>query len=120
MQRADAVAVQPEVLGEEAGDEHLHARGHEQPHRPGVFVGVPRHEALVGGVEQRQHTARLHHGQVGPPLVGGRVHAGGVVCAHVQQHDGAQRQGGQVGQQSIIYIHSKDYLVRLLILLVVR
>ena len=50
---------------------------------------VPALPHLVCRVEEGQQPLLLHNLQDAAPLLGGRVHAGGVVRAGMQHHDGA-------------------------------
>ncbi|MNM76588.1 hypothetical protein D3C81_884150 [compost metagenome] len=98
-QRANALAIQREGLGERAGNEEIQARLGEQAHSRCVFVDAVA-EALVGDVEERHVPLGLQHVQHLQPVFLAQIDAGRVVAAGVQNHDGAGRQGIQVFQQT--------------------
>mmetsp|Transcript_12158 Transcript_12158/g.23104 ORF Transcript_12158/g.23104 Transcript_12158/m.23104 type:complete len:381 (-) Transcript_12158:280-1422(-) len=99
-QRAHALAVQAHVLGEALAHDGLHAGVHKAAHRLGVAVQVAARKALVGRVEQREQALLRHDAHDASPLLWGRVHAGGVVGARVQQDDAA------VGSRAQIRAHA--------------
>ena len=89
VERAGALAVEAEVLGEGLGDAQLEALVDEVADGPGVADEVARGEALVGAVEEGEEAAGAHDGGDLFPLVLGEVDAGGVVRAGVEEDDGA-------------------------------
>ena len=96
--RADAVAVEAEILVAAIGDDRLGHFGED----PAYAVGIPLHplaEALVGKVEQRQHA--VLRDELGDLVPFGRriVDAGGIVAAAVEQDRIARRRIAQRGAQ---------------------
>mmetsp|Transcript_22395 Transcript_22395/g.76052 ORF Transcript_22395/g.76052 Transcript_22395/m.76052 type:complete len:411 (+) Transcript_22395:288-1520(+) len=91
-----ALAVQPHVLREGLAAPHEVAVRQEQADRARVVLAVARREALVRHVEEREQLLLLEHRAQRSPLLGRRVHAGGVVRARVQQHNAAPVRSLQV------------------------
>ena len=91
--RADALGVQPEVLGVALRAKELYAAVREQAH--GERVGFQRtaREPLVRDVEKRNQASFLDDVGDGGPLVARRVDARGVVRAAVQHHDASLGRG---------------------------
>ncbi|EOA06823.1 WbpN [Herbaspirillum frisingense GSF30] len=99
-QRTDALAVEREDFGEGIGEEERNLPTHRLAHRPDVFVQALG-EALVGQVEEGQQTALFEHIDDLFPLRAGRIDAGRIVTAGVQQHHRALGQGIQLGQHAL-------------------
>lgn len=91
VERASALAIQAEVLGEGLGDAQLEALLDEVADGPGVAGQVAGCEALVGGVEEGEVGSLAHDRCDFAPLVLAGVDPGGVVGACVQEDDGAVR-----------------------------
>ena len=86
-----SLTIQTKVLGKGLGDAELKALLDKVANRPGIANQVTRGEALVGGVEEGELVALAHHRCDLLPLLLRGVHAGGVVCAGMQQDDGTGR-----------------------------
>ena len=89
VQRADALAIQPEVL--RAGDRahQLRQLRGEQAQAEGIGLqAIP--EALIRHVDEGQQPAALHQLEHRAPLIGRKVRAGRVVAGGVQQHHRAR------------------------------
>lgn len=93
---ADALRVQPHVLGVALRHEHLEAAGGEEAHRGGVHLEVAAGEPLVRDVEKGHQAAGRAHVRDRPPLRRARVDARGVVRAPVEDHNRAGGRGTQV------------------------
>lgn len=98
---ARALAVEPEVLGEGLGDDHFEALVDEVADGPGIADQIPGGKTLVGAVKEGEVVALAHDGGNALPLVLGRVDAGRVMSAGMQQDDGAGRGGAQAGDHAI-------------------
>mmetsp|Transcript_27839 Transcript_27839/g.69788 ORF Transcript_27839/g.69788 Transcript_27839/m.69788 type:complete len:426 (+) Transcript_27839:122-1399(+) len=95
--RPAAMAVQPKVLRERLCHHHLQALLNEEAHGEGIGRKIARCKPLICRVEKGEVLLLLEDFANFPPLVGAGVHAGGVVGTAVQEHDGALREGLQVG-----------------------
>lgn len=80
--------IQTKVLAVALGCEQLEAAAHKQADGIAVGLDVAGGKALVRTVEEREQTAGLADVRNARPLLASRVHAGGVVCAQVEQNDG--------------------------------
>ena len=88
------LAVQAHVLGEALGEKHVVALINEVSVGKCVLVHISGGEALVGHVEVGEEV--LIQGRHLFPLLGGGVHASGVVSVGVQEDDGTLRDVGYV------------------------
>ena len=87
-QRADALAVEREGLGERARNEQRAGRRGERAHDRAVGVDAVA-EALIREVHERNEPARADDLDDSRPLRGRRIDAGRIVAARVQHDDGA-------------------------------
>ena len=98
---SDALAVQAHVLGERLGEADVVALGDKVAHGEGVLVDVAAGEALVRHVEEGVVALGLDGRLDLLPLLGGRVDAGGVVGAGVEQEDAALGGLVDVGEHAL-------------------
>ena len=84
------LAVQAHVLGEALGEKHVVALINEVSVGKCVLVHISGGEALVGHVEVGE-ALLVDQGRHLLPLLGGGVHASGVVSVGVQEDDGTLR-----------------------------
>ena len=102
VQRADALAVHAEVLGERLAQQHrARARARKEPQRVRVALGVARRKALVRRVEHDRVPALQARRADALPLGRRRVRARRVVRARVEQKDRARRRRPHVRQQPL-------------------
>ena len=87
--RADAVAIDAEILVAALGDDDFVA-GVDQPAQPRRILVEPAAEALIGDVDERDQPALDHRSRDLAPLVDVEVGAGRIVAAAVQQDDVAR------------------------------
>ena len=85
MQRADALAVQAQILGVRYGDQRLGQHLREQANPGGIGLEV-HPESLIGQIEERREPPPLQQIPQDPPLGRVEVRAGRVVAAGVHQH----------------------------------
>lgn len=91
VERASSLTVQTEVLSEGLGDAQFETLVYEVADSPSVADQIARGETLVRGVEEGEVVLFFHDGCDLFPLVLGRVDAGGVVGAGVEEDDRAGR-----------------------------
>eukprot|EP00966_Prymnesium_polylepis_P332110 7387646-Prymnesium_polylepis.2 len=84
-ERADTLAVQPKVFGKRLREQHRVPLVDKLADGAGVELGVARRKALIGAVHEDVVAAREDCGRDLAPLVRGRVDAGRVVRARVEQ-----------------------------------
>lgn len=101
MKGARALAVQAEILGKGLRDAELKALIDKVADGPDVARDVARREPLIRRVEEGEMCAVAHHGGDLHPLVPGRVDAGRVVGAGVQDDDGAAGDVAQTVEHAI-------------------
>jgi hypothetical protein len=87
-QTTHTITVQPKIFTKRLCGHDGVAVVHKSAHRGGVFFGVAGRKTLVGTVEKRNASLWFQDRGDFRPLFGGRVHAGGVVGASVQQDCG--------------------------------
>jgi len=100
MEHTGALSIEAEVLGEGLSDTQLEALLDEIADCPSVVIEIAGSEALVCAVEEREEVFALHDLGEGDPLVAGGVDAGGIVCACVEEDDGAFRSGFESGGEA--------------------
>lgn len=101
VERTRALTVQTKVLGEGLRDAELEALLDKVADGPCVAGQIARREALVGGVEEGELATLAHEcGDLLPLLLRG-VDTGRVVCAGVEEDDGAGRRCPQRGHHAV-------------------
>jgi hypothetical protein len=89
------------VLGETLAQSNVVALLNKVTRSKGIAIGAATGEALVGHVEESKVALLLHDVANLAPLVLGRVNAGGVVSASVEQDDAVGGSGLEVGNQAL-------------------
>lgn len=101
VERTRALTVQTKVLRKRLRNAQLKALLDEVADRPGVADQIAGREALVGSVEEGELAALAHDGRDLLPLVLRGVNACGIVCAGVQEDDGAERRCPQRAHHAV-------------------
>lgn len=97
----NTLTVETHVLGETLAQSNVVALLHKVTRSESILVSVSAGKSLVGHVEEGKVALLLHDVANLAPLVLGRVDAGRVVSASVEQDDAVLRSGLDVGNQTL-------------------